>query len=371
MYKRDASQVVTFEPDGTDGRWLGSIGNVSGLQYGYVLPGGCDQMQCQLQTEPVARVRALEPGRIVGIYRGASRVWDGKLDLPVPSSTGWQVNAHGSGQFGGDYMAYYASSWAIDDVLNQAITNRGLRWVNPGLNGAASYYLDQPQDSASVSITSFLNTICQPANLAWYVGRGNLVSVFTPPTTPTHLLLTTVPAARTLQGYYDRIWLRYESAADDTSGSGTAATYGVTYTENAAQVAQHGRLEIYADLSSAGVMSAGSAQGTGQDILARYQAASFTDPFNVAPGQLLNLGGSAYDLGIGMPGPMVCQLVIASNSYGGEVAPTPPLYFLIGGYTFYDDTQSAQITPWQYAASDLASMLSNWTTLHTPPQTTS
>jgi hypothetical protein len=366
MHKRDASQVVTFAPDGSDARWLGEVGNVSGLQYGYVVPGGCDQMQCQLQTGPVSRVRALEQGRVMGIYRGASRVWDGKLDMPTPSSAGWQVNAHGSGQFGGDYMAYWATSWEPDDVINQAITNRGLRWVNPGLNSTSGLYLLQPQDSASVTITSMLNTMTQPGNLIWYVGRGNRISITTVPTTPTNLLLTSAPAARTLQGYYDELWLRYEISADGAT-SGNAAVYGTTSYTNTQQAARHGQLEIYADLSAAGVMSAGAAQTVGQNSLTRYQASSFAGPFTVPPGQLLTLGGSPIDLGVGMPSPIVCQLVIASNSYGGEVVPTPPLYFLAGGYTFYDDTQSAQLTPFQYAAQDLATLLSSWVTINTPP----
>jgi hypothetical protein len=371
VYKRDASQVATYAPDGTDARWLGAIANVAGLQYSYVYPGGCDQMQAQLQIDPVDRVRALEPGRIMGIYRGASRVWDGKVDMPTPSSTGWQVNAHGSGQFGGDYAAYWSSGYTIDEVLNQAISNRGLRWVNPGLNGAATYWLSQPQDAASIMITDFLNNITKPVNLGWYIGRGNRVTIQNPiPTAVTHTLLTSLPAARTLQGYYDWLWLRYQSAADDPT-SGNPAVFSTTSTSNTAQVAKHGQLEIYEDLSQVGTLTAGAAQAVGQTMLARYQATSFADQFTAGPGQLLTLGGVPYDLGVGMPGPMVCQVVVASNSYGGEVAPTPPLSFLVGGYTFFDDTQSAQLSAFQYAAQDLGGLFSNYVTLNTPPPATS
>jgi hypothetical protein len=79
MYKRDASQVATLAPDGTDKRYLGALGDVSGLTYSYVLSGGCDQMSCDLLRTPGPKPRALESGRIVAIERGASRVWDGKL----------------------------------------------------------------------------------------------------------------------------------------------------------------------------------------------------------------------------------------------------------------------------------------------------
>lgn len=371
MFKRDASQVVTFAPNGTDARWLGAIANLTGLQYSYVYPGGCDQMQAQIQIDPVNRIAALEPGRIMGIYRGASRVWDGKVDMPTPSTTGWQVNAHGSGQFGGDYDAYYSgTTFTIDEVLNQAINNRNMRWVNPGLNGAASYWLSQVADPASTTITDFLNNITKPVNVGWYIARGNIVTIQNPiPTTVTNTLLTSLPAARSLQGYFDEIWLRYQSAADNTT-TGAAATFGTTSYQNAAQAAKHGQLEIYEDLSQAGTMSAGAAQAVGQSILAKYQATSFADPFTVAPGQLLSLGGVPYDLGVGMPAPMVCQVIVASNAYGGEVSPTPPLTFLVGGYTFFDDTQSAQLTAFQYASQDLGGLFSDYVTLHTPPPAT-
>jgi hypothetical protein len=372
VYKRDATQVITFEPNGTDGRWLGSSGGVAALQYSYVLPGGPDQLQCQLQCEPNARIRALEPGRIVQAYRGVSKVWDGKMDMPTPSVSGWQVSAHGIGApSAGEFMAYYATSYEPDDVVNQAIS-RGLRWSTPGnLNSTSGLYLSQPQDSASQSVASFLDAITQPGNLTWYVGRGNRISIFTPPSSPaTCNLVTSLPVARSLAGYYNQLWLRYEISADGAT-SGNAATYGTTYYQDSAQVGQHGQLEIYQDLSAAGVLSAGAAQAVGQNQLARYQAASFTGTFDVGPGQLLNPGGVPIDLGIGMAGPMVAQILVANNSYGAEVTPTPPLLMLIGGYTFFDDTQSAQVSAFQYAANDLATLLSNWTTENTPAQTTS
>lgn len=365
MYKRDASMVATYAPDDSDKRYLGAHGDVAGLTYSYALPGGPDQMSLDLMCEPGPRLRALEPGRIVAVERGASRVWDGKLDMPVPNPTGWHVNAHGAGQFGGDFMAYYPSTFTADAPVDQAIS-RGMRWINPGiLAGGAATYLAQVPDPATSTVTDHLNGITGLAGTTWYVGRGNRLTVFTPPTAVTHLLITTLPAARTLLGYFTEMWLRYQSAADNTV-SGAAAVMSTTSVTNAAQAAKHGQMEIYADLSAAGTLTAGAAQAVGTAAMAQYQSTSFADPFDVAPGQLRTLGGTALDLGVGMPTPMVCQLLVANNSYGGEVAPTPPLTFLAGGYTFTDDTGGAQLTPYQYAATDLAGILSTWVTLNTP-----
>lgn len=368
MYKRDASQVVTFEPNGTDGRYLGETGGISGLQYSYRLPGGCDQLQCLLQREPGPRVRAIEPGRIVKVYRGVSEVWDGEMDMPTPSNQGWQVNCHGAGNFGSQYAAYYTGTWGTgtpDNVLNNAI-GRGLRWVNPGISGmGVTPYMGQPIDPSSQQIDAFLGSITGPANLTWFVGRNNVFSMFAPPVAPVNcLVITSVAVARALAGYFTQIWLRYQSSADSKT-SGNAAVFGTTSYQNAPQALAHGQQETYQDLSQAGTLTAAAAQAVGQNQIARYQAASFAGPFNLAPGQLCNPGGSPIDLGLGMAGPMVAQVLVANNSYGGEVIPTPPLTMLLGGYTFYDDTGGAQITPFQYAANDLSTLLSNWVTLHT------
>jgi hypothetical protein len=67
MYKRNASQVATYAPDGTDKRYLGVHGDVSALTYSYQLSGGCDQMSCALLCKPGPKLRALEAGRIVAI----------------------------------------------------------------------------------------------------------------------------------------------------------------------------------------------------------------------------------------------------------------------------------------------------------------
>src|SRR5580704_12099364 len=97
------SQVVSFAQDMTHPRWLGTLGHVTGLQYSYACPGGCDQMSCTLEISARERTDAMNPGRFVQVIRGASVIWSGKLDEPQPSATGWQITAHGSGTYGADF----------------------------------------------------------------------------------------------------------------------------------------------------------------------------------------------------------------------------------------------------------------------------
>jgi hypothetical protein len=371
-YRRDASQLVSLAADGTDRRHLGQYGHVGSLTYSYALPGGCDQLSATLIPAgpggPVPRFTALDPGRIISVYRGGSEVWEGILDDPAPTAGGWTLSAHGAGTYGTDYMAKYSSYGTAGQPVTTAIarTPYPLRWTAPA-SWPGDLYLDQPPDDASVTVTDYLNIVTGPAGYTWYVrtsSRGNQLSIFTTPTAATRLLVATTAQARTLFGYYTDLWLRYQATADSPT-SGAAATYATTSVANTAQRARHGRKETYADLSSAGTKSSGAAQAVGGKLMARYQAASYAGPLVVRPGQLLTLGGTPVDLGCEQAGE-VYRLILAGGGYGGEVAPSPPVTVLGGGYSWDDVAQQASITPYQYAASDLAGMLSSWVTLHTP-----
>jgi hypothetical protein len=369
VYRRDGSQLISTAPTGGDVRHLGEYGHLGALTYSYTLPGGADQMTAQYVPSggtPLARFTALDPGRIITIYRGGSRIWEGILDDPVPGATGWGLSAHGAGTYGTDFMAHYTDYTTVGNPVTLAIA-RGLRWTAP-TSWPGGLYLDQPPDDASTTVTDYLTNICLPAAYTWYVRTssrgGNRLAVYTPPTAATRILVATAPQARTLYGYWTQLWLRYQSSSDNPT-SGAAATFATTTVTNTAQAARHGVMETYADLSSAGHKTSAQAQATGTAMMARYQAASYAGPLVVAPGQLLTLGGVPVDLGCEQAGE-VYRLVLAGGGYGGEVAPFPPVTVLGGGYAYDDVAQTGSITPYQYAASDLAGMLSSWVTLHTP-----
>jgi hypothetical protein len=371
-YRRDASQLMSAAADGTGRIYLGAYGHVGALVYSYALPGGADQLTATLIPAgaggPVTRFTALDPGRIISVWRGGSELWEGRLDDPVPTAGGWTLSAHGAGTYGGDYMAKYSDYSVAGQPVTNAITRAPVmfRWTAPA-SWPGDLYLDQPPDDASVTITDYLNNVTGPAGYTWYVrttAHSNQLAIFTPPVTATRLLVATTAQARSLFGYYTDLWLRYQSAADNPT-SGAAATFAVTSVANAAQRARHGRKETYADLSSAGTKTSAAAQAVGTKLMARYQAASYAGPLVVRPGQLLTLGGVPVDLGCEQAGE-VYRLILAGGGYGGEVAPAPPVTILGGGYSWDDVAQQATITPYQYAASDLAGLLSNWVTLHTP-----
>jgi hypothetical protein len=339
------AQVVTLTPSGHTPRVLGSLGHVRGLNYSYALPGGCDQLTCTLLRPPTYRTDALEPGRLVRVYVGASIVWDGQMLEPAPGDQGWTITAIGTAGWGNEYIGLYPGKWAAgitNTIVNQAIS-RGLRWVNPGIGTPPGAWEGQAVDSGAQSVTDALNLFCSNGGLTWYVGRGNLLTVFALPTTVNRLLVATSPVARTLGGNFNTIYLRYGATADT---SGSPATYATTSSQDAASIARFGSVqEDFVDLSSVGVISAATAQGVGAAILKRYQRASYAGPFTVSQGQLLNTGGQAIDLAQEQAGNVV-KLLMTDFAYGAEEA-VGPVTFLVGNYAYDDDSETATVTPFQ------------------------
>lgn len=357
MDRPGLSQVLTCLPNGTDVHWLGSLGTVTSLKYSWVLPGGDSAMSCLLQTEPNIRTSALNPGRTVKIFRGGSKIWTGKLAEPQPGTDGWAVSATGLGTLGANYVSHY-TTWNADDPVNQAIS-RGLPWTNLGLAGTPGLWLSQKEDDGSQSISDFLNLLCTNGALTWYVDKGGVLRIIPIPTVPTRLLVSTTPAARTITADINTIFVRYQATADNTSSSSpstAAATYGVVSASNAASIAAHGAMEAYADLSSAGVMSAAAAQAAGQAALAAYVRATYAGPFNIRQGQLLTMGGSPVDIGAERGIPQVCQLMLTDGPYGGETIPGP-VTFPVGSYEVDETALTATVAPHQSIAADLSSLL--------------
>ena len=399
--------IVTV-PELSSPKWLGQVGHVSGLDYTYSVPGGPDQLTCQLQVEPNYRTDAINPGRIVTAYRGGSCIWEGVLTEPVPSPTGWQLTANGCGTYGTNFGAWweldFPASWSVDFPVNLAIA-RGLRWVNRGLNNPGSAYLGPVQNPGSLTVTDFMNLLCTGGALSWQLVQPASASSFPPgpweinlfplPTDtsgntvaqqaaasltsgryaynrwsrtdltsslsrrpPDLYIVNTNPIGRTITADVNTLILYYQVSPDATAtdtAPAVAATYSTTFADIPASVALHGRLEYFLDVSSAGPMTQPQAAQIAQNVLSKYVRANFSGTFSVQPGQLLNVGGYPVDLGCGWGG-YLASVQVENFAAGGEVG-FGPMTFQIGEYEFNDDTQTATITPYQNARTDIASVI--------------
>lgn len=369
-----STDIATSLPAPKNGRWLGSLGHVTGLARDYTVPGGPNTLTLLLQLPPNYRTSAIDPGRVLQVWRGGSCIWEGKLNEPSPSTAGWTVTAVGAGNYGDDFAAVYAT-WNADDPVNRAIA-RGLRWDNTASIGTpAGIYLSQVQDNGSETITDHLNLLITGGGLLWQVTQGISSSPpggpwsikvspwksdanGNPLAPPDRLLVCSSPVPRTVAADVNKMILRYQATAD-ISATGTRkavpATYGIAVASNPVSVVKHGPMEYYLDISSAGVMTAVQAAAVGQNILTRYVRASFAGPFTAMPGQVRNTAGQPVDLGCDEAG-LVYQLVVTDAPFGGEVA-AAPLVFMSGAYAYDEDTATATITPFQSARTDMASLI--------------
>ncbi len=394
-------------------RYLGQLGHVSAINYTYSIPGGPDQLTCQLEVEPWYRTDALNPGRIVTAHRGCDCIWEGQLTEPQPAATGWTLTCNGVGTYGTNFGAWWdqnllkGAGWTPDAPVDLAIS-RGLRWVNRGVGSPAGIYTGPVQDPGSLTVTDFLNLLCTGGALSWTLMQpagaaswppapwelhvfalptdvsGNPLTagptvkmqtevlqdysrptwkrvdmIVTQPRRPPDLfLVNTSPVARTITADINTVILYYQATPDTTATStkpAVAATYNTTFADAPGSVAAHGRMEYYLDLSNAGAMTKTAAQAIGSNILSKYIRANFASAFAVMPGQLLNAGGAPCDLGLNWSGAMVTVQGM-NEAYGGEVG-LAPMTFLIGQYAYDDDTQTAQVTPYQNAMTDMASVV--------------
>ena len=395
-------------------RYLGQIGHVSAVNYTYTIPGGPNQLTCLLQVEPNYRTDAINPGRIVTAHRGASCIWEGQLTEPVPAATGWTLTANGCGTYGTNFGAWYGSDlgptknsngWTPDAPVDLAIA-RGLRWTNRGIGNPSGIYTGPLQNPGSLTITDFMNLLGTGGSLFWELvqpaGASSWppapweITVYEMPTDqsgnpliagpssktqvnllaggkwkrtdlltssgrrpPDLFLVNTSPVARSIVADYNTIILYYQTKPDNTATSTTAAaaaTFSTTFVDAPASVAAHGRMEYFLDISNAGAMSAAAAQAIGLNVLTKYIRANFAGSFAVMPGQLLNPGGYPVDLGLNWNGAVVTVQGV-NAAQGGEVG-LAPLTFIIGQYQFDDDTQTATVTPYQNALTDIASVVS-------------
>jgi hypothetical protein len=356
--------VVSFTPTGSDGRALGQYGHLEPATYSWTTPGGCDVLTAVFDRPPRFRNSALDNGRILRAYRGGTSVWEGILDEPSPGEAGWSLQAHGAGTWGNDYGALWGGTWGAgtpDDVVNQAI-GRGLRWVNPGIGNPSGMWVGQEMDSATSKVTDVLNMACTKGGLTWMVQtipRGNVLRVVALPTAATRLLVSGDPVPRSIAEGPTTLYVRYQATWDDPDNN-QAATYAVTSVTNAALEASTGRREQTLDISSAGVYTAGQAQGVGNQVMKKFTRAAFTEPFTIRPGSLRNLGGQAVDPGSffqdGQYG-MVCRLLLGDYTPGSDSQTGAPV-FLVGAYEWNDAEAIGTVTPAESMRHDFASLMS-------------
>ena len=342
------SGVITTEQDGSDLRLLAQEGITEALTWSSALPGGDSTLNMTISQDSRYRTPGTNAGLLVTVFRGDVQ-WQGTLAEPQPhEGGGWDVTAQGCGTYGNNFRAIsgggsggQGGTPASADAMVQDAIGRGLRWTKwANLDGIAGLDRTQLFEKGSKSVTEALNSFCAgssdgsvPISLTWaVVGRKRQLQIFPLPRviTPTRLLITADPVGRALAGYYNAMYVRYQSSTDDPNSSTPAAYELSPAVTLPAMIGKHGRLEGYADFSNAGQMSPPDPTNRAGKILGTYQAISYTQTFTATPGMALTLGGTPVDLGTERAGE-VYRVLGAGISAGGEVNAADQVIFPAAG----------------------------------------
>ena len=345
-----SSQVAVAAPGSSNWQWLGTLGQVTALTYSFACPGGCDKMTSTVMVPAAYRTQLFNPGWQVRIVRGGHDVWHGKLDEPVPTSSGWTLTAVGHGQPRPGLPRHLHGHLAGQPArpVRQRCHQPRAALDEPGVGTPSGAWYGQAVDSGAQTVTALLNLVCTRGGLTWYVNSqpggvpGDDLSVFPLPTVPNRLLVATTPVARTLGGDINTIFIRYEVSADNAT-SGAAAVYATTTSRTRQSVAAHGVIETYIDLSDVGVQTAAAAQAVGNAVLQVYRPGELRGTVHrrlrAAPDHRRAAHRPRH-----RPGGNCLQLILTDFAQGGEVVVTAAPQFIVGAYEYDDFSQTATVT---------------------------
>lgn len=343
-------QVFSDSPAGGDRVWLGTIGQITGLQWSWSWPGGPEKASFKFWRDARYNHRALTQGRTIGICVGAGKHVTGILSRPGRGNP-WEIEVDGMGVVGNNYIAEAFDPFDLDAVVDAAIT-RGLPWTRitnmpTGIGDRSS----GGGDAQRLSVAGALSKVLPETGQSWHINPdGGAIVLDTLPTTPTHLLLTADPArGRTVADYVSAYLVVYN---DSASGKVQTTWVRSTPAENVRPP-----VEEILDLTGRGQMTGTQARViAGARLTIKGQRAPFADSFTFAHGMVRNLYGTPVDLA-SLKLPMLARLMLTDPDHPAETSYAAATDLLIRRITYFDDTDTVELEPLDLTSSDLKSLL--------------
>lgn len=279
---------------------LSGVAAVSDLAWSTGWGGGCLNASWTMDLPPDRSYPYLTTGRDVAIFDGPQRVWWGRLSEPVRGSP-WEVHARGMGTYATRYLALDSAgnpTTSAQTAVAEAIL-RGFP-VTGGVSGGSL----AAKDVRPNRLSDLLDAEAQESGQRWGVFADGVIVMRADPTTPTwHLHMTDAASGTADDDYVTHVYARYVSAVD---ANGNPTTYATASVGDTAAVDRWGRSEHPLDLTSLGLMTAGTASGHAQGVLNQGRARlGFTDAFEVTPDVLTSVGGIGARLSLVQAGDMV------------------------------------------------------------------
>jgi hypothetical protein len=340
--------VCTELADGTDRRWLSEYGQVSGLQYGTIAPGGPKAMSGKLSAGPNFHGAVAAPGRIVRAYSGGFQTWSGRMDEPQPTADGISFTATGIMAEGDDYSCISSNNaLLVDTQLDDAIA-RGMNWTR--LNNTPSLFGVQP---LGITINAALQAAMDLHGQPWWTTPAGDFFWFVWPTTPIYTLTAVSDGGgRTRDGMFTDLAAVYLNSSGAITASGFTSSVGLR--------TKLGRKEKVLDLTGNGNYAAGSppaAVTTAKlaELALNGIRAAWTGSLPAPRGLLRTLGGAVVEPAVVQAGQMT-QVQLQDAGQWGETASTA-ITFIIGETLYDQDSDSVALTPLQSSLNTLASAL--------------
>lgn len=310
----------------------------------------------------------LRRGTIVEIMDGPWRVGSPLILAQPGRGSGydqpWNLVATGVGrEVEGDDSFYALDGVGAATTIPSAAVDRAITTTNgwPIAGRDASVPTTQTGGSATTdglqSLGALLTTTAAGLNQRWFVDRANVLRFKADPTAPTY---QTAPGVASL-GVADDDYSSVVIAAYLDSGSGT---YQRVFAENAGATDFYRRREFGVDLSPLGAISAATAQGYADGILATTKGRlNWTNGLSLTSNDLLTMGGVPADLTKVLEDVSEGCMVRVHGMYDELLELTGKTYIdiVIGEAKLTDGAEVIDLSPLGLAPRDLAAVVESIT----------
>lgn len=335
------AEVVTFV--GGVEYLLSDIAHVGEIEWSTGWPYGCLDAAWKMDLPPNTFPRALAANAHVEIWDGPIRVWAGYLSEPVPGET-WSLHAKGWHAAFGNLLALDALASAPSAVPNVAVPAAITRAGLPITVGSAlgSTTIGGADETVQANyVLPLLDRYAADAGMRWAVDANYTLTVAADPTTPRYLR----DSAEALRGtadddYVTHVYPRFVSAIDGATGDPT--DYGLGSV--ASNTTPAGRRERQMDLTDLGLLTEAGAEALAQGQLDLNSGRmGYTEPMELAFGELIRPGGSPARLGHVKAGEMLRGFTVADASGAVQLGMTQDV--VIGRTTYRDGAKTISVQP--------------------------
>lgn len=328
-----------------NGVWLSNISAWGNLNWSHTADGGCKDASWQMDLPRTFSHPALVRGKVVEIFIGASRVWQGFLSEPDVDDD-WTFNALGLSLLGKDYLCFDGSlntTSKPDTAIDQAIS-RGLPWRRPDSLSNTAFAAGDTTASLNY-VGDLLDAWSESVSKRWGVDGDGIVYARADPTTPTWHL----------KGGAARFGLADDEYASDLYGRYIASAYATATVGDSVARTKFGRREAAVDLTTMGLLTLGQATAQLNGILAKGKARlGYTNGLEASKWQLTTPGGTpAY-----LPFVTAGQLVRMFGVLDEQGQPLPYVDWVIGESNYEAGAETIALTPVGLVDRDFASVLS-------------